>query len=567
MAWRCRDLLLVLNGNGNLNIDVFKDGPLLCELMVDFDGDGDINGCLTDNWNSELLEHIDLHWDLNVLLGDLLNGIFDLSFVHLDGRDLVLLLNLDDDWHLVCNSNVFERWLFVVLGNHFDLGDFDSDLLNVVLGHFALLLGDDDLGLGGADHGRGAAAGGVGTATADTADAATVSAEAATLAPVGLLSHEGVKLTDGDGDGLGDLLLDVLHLLDHTDGASLDGLESVLQDGLHFLNLVVDDLLDGFGLGSHLDLLDHLSLFDEAGFGLLHHLLLHHDLGNLLKFFAENSLLALDGLSLVLDSALALLLLLEHNPLDGLGHGADHLLLASDRFHLPLGALSGAVAVLFVDVAVLVAMELVGDVLDAAAATCSEGAAGARRYFAPEGAGLVVAASTAAGGAAGFLALTAGVGHSLVDQVDPGERAVLEFVSLVGFGPLGPSVLVVAADATHEGITDFQHEGGLLEVVDVGGELGHGAGDGGQVCENAIGTDALHLVLLDRGAGLALTPVHDRLVAVLVVGSHGQSVHGLGYGTALIGARGATDFVAEAGARSRAAFFVEGSSQLLGRIG
>jgi hypothetical protein len=121
----------------------------------------------------------------------------------------------------------------------------------------------------------------------------------------------------------------------------------------------------------------------------------------------------------------------------------------------------------------------------------------------------------------------------------------------------------VAADATHEGITYLQHERSLLEVSDVGGPLGHVAGDGGQVCENAIGTDALHLVLLDRGARLALTPVHDRLVAVLCVGSHIKGVHGLRRRTALCGALGATDFVAEAGARSRAAFFTERSSQLI----
>ena len=467
MAWRCGDLLLVLDGDGNLNIDVLKNGALLCEFMVVFDGDSDIDGRFTNDWNAELFEHIDLNWHLNVLFGDLLDGVFDLSIVHLDGRDLVLFLDLNDNWHFVCNSNVFERWLLIPLFNHLDFGDLDGDLLNVVLGYFALLLCDDNLSLGGADHGRGALAGGVGAATADAADATTVSAEAATVAPVSL--HELIELADGDGDGLGDFLLDVLHLLDHADGASLDGLEGVLEYGLHFLNLVVNDLLDGFGLGSHLDLLDHLSLFDEAGLGLLHNLLLHYDLSHLLKFFTEDGLLAFNGLGLVLDSSLGFFLLLEDNTLDGLGHGADDLLLASDRFHLPLGALSGSVPVLLVDVAVLVAMELVGDVLDAATATCAEGATGARGNLGPEGSGLVVAASAAAGGAAGFFALTLGARHALLAHVEPGERAVLELVSLVGFGPLGPSVLVVAADATHEGITYLQHKRCLLEVVDIGG--------------------------------------------------------------------------------------------------
>jgi len=325
---------------------------------------------------------------------------------------------------------IFERGLLIEGLDHLDLGDLNSDLLNVVHGHFTLLLSDDDLRLCRADHGRGAATGGVGAATADAADAAAVLAEASAVSPGG--HHDGGELADGDGHGLGDFLLDGLHLFDHPDGASLDSLQSVLQHGLHFHFLDLDDLLNNFIFRYHLDLLDHFRLFDELGPRLLHLLNLHHDLGGLLQFFPENHFLAFDGFGLVFDSTLVLLLLFENNPLDSLGHRLDHFLLPGDRLHLPLGALSRSVLVLVVDVAVLVTMELVGDVLDLTSAACAERAAGARRDFSPESSGLVVAAATAAGSATALFALTTGVFHSLVVHVEPWERAVLQLVGVVG---------------------------------------------------------------------------------------------------------------------------------------
>jgi len=52
-------------------------------------------------------------------------------------------------------------------------------------------------------------------------------------------------------------------------------------------------------------------------------------------------------------------------------------LLSGDGFHLPLGALSRSVLVFFVYVAVLVTMELIGNIPDFATATGAEFAAGA----------------------------------------------------------------------------------------------------------------------------------------------------------------------------------------------
>lgn len=125
-------------------------------------------------------------------------------------------------------------------------------------------------------------------------------------------------MSDGDRDGLGDFLLDRLHLLDHSNGASLNGLQHVLEYWLHFLLLELNNLLNSLSFGSHLDLLDHFRLFDKLGPGLLHLLPLHDDLGHLLQFFPQNRLLSLNGLGLVLNSALILLLLLKHNSLDRL---------------------------------------------------------------------------------------------------------------------------------------------------------------------------------------------------------------------------------------------------------
>jgi len=307
-------------------------------------------------------------------------------------------------------------------------------------------------------------------------------------------------LSDGDRDGLGDFLLDGLHLLDHPNGASLNGLQHVLEYGFHFLLFDLHDLLNILNSDLHLDLLDHFRLFDKLGPWLLHLLPLHDDLSRLLKFFPENGLLSLNRLGFVLNSALILLLLLEHNSLDRFRHGSDHLLLSGDRLHLPLGALSRSVLVLVVDVAVLMAMELIGDVADFAATTGTQLAAGAGRDLAPEGTGLMVTTATAPSGATALLALASRVLHPSVAHVEPRERAVLELVGLVGLRPSTPAILVLAADAAHQGVTRLQHEGRLLELTDVSRPLLKGAGNVWQASENAVRCNTLHFITADRGA-------------------------------------------------------------------
>ena len=171
--------------------------------------------------------------------------------------------------------------------------------------------------------------------------------------------------------------MDGFHLLDHSDGTSLNGLQNVLEYGLHFCLLELHDLLNSLSFGSHLDLLNHFRLFDELSPRLLHLLPLHDNPSRRLQFFPQNSLVSLNSLGLVFNSALILLLLLKHDSLDSLSHGSDHFLLSGDGFHLPLGALSRSVLVFFVYVAVLVTMELIGNIPDFATATGAEFAAGA----------------------------------------------------------------------------------------------------------------------------------------------------------------------------------------------
>jgi len=183
MTWRRWDLLLVLDCYGDLNIDVLKHGALLNKLMVDFDRHFNIYWRFANHGYAELLEHVDLDGNLDVLFSLLLNGVFDLSIVHFDRWDLVSHLDLNDDWHLVCDSDDFQRRLGVRFSDHLDFGHLNSNLFNVIFGDFALLLGDDDLLLGRADHGRRAATGGVGTATPDAADALAVLTETLAVAP------------------------------------------------------------------------------------------------------------------------------------------------------------------------------------------------------------------------------------------------------------------------------------------------------------------------------------------------------------------------------------------------
>ena len=95
----------------------------------------------------------------------------------------------------------------------------------------------------------------------------------------------------------------------------------------------------------------------------------------------------------------------------------------------------------------------------------------------------------------------------------------------------------------------------MLEITDICGPLGSVAGNGRQAGKDPIGTDALHLVPLNGGTGLALAPVHDGLAAELLAGSHLNSIHGLRLRIARSRARGAANFAAIAGALSGATIF------------
>lgn len=138
-----------------------------------------------------------------------------------------------------------------------------------------------------------------------------------------------------------------------------------------------------------------------------------------------------------------------------------------DRLHFPLGLLARAVLVLVVDVAVFVHVELIGDVFHFAAGAGAHFAAGLLLDVAPESAGLVVAAAATAGGATRATALTVGS----TGLFGLGE-AVGEGVGSVGFGPLAPPVLVVAADSADQTISKLEHEGSLLEVASVQDKIG-----------------------------------------------------------------------------------------------
>lgn len=188
MTWRRWDLLLVLDCYGDLNIDVLKHGTLLNQLMVDFDRDGNIYWRFANHGYAEFLEHVDLDGYLYVLFSLLLYRVFDLSIVHFDRRDLVSHFDFNDDWHLVCDCDFFQRRLCVLFSDHLDFRHLNSNLFNVIFWDFALLLGDDDLLLRRADHRRRAGTRRVGTATPDAADALAVLTETSAVAP--LRGHE-----------------------------------------------------------------------------------------------------------------------------------------------------------------------------------------------------------------------------------------------------------------------------------------------------------------------------------------------------------------------------------------
>jgi hypothetical protein len=61
-------------------------------------------------------------------------------------------------------------------------------------------------------------------------------------------------------------------------------------------------------------------------------------------------------------------LLLKHQPLDSFGVGSKDLLGPGDGFHLPTRLLAGTVLVLGMDMAIFVAMELIGFVFGLSAA-------------------------------------------------------------------------------------------------------------------------------------------------------------------------------------------------------
>ena len=214
-----------------------------------------------------------------------------------------------------------------------------------------------------------------------------------------------MQRADGLGNRLRDFLLDLVYLLDHSDCPSLNFLQLVLQHFLLLYYLDHDNFLDGFA-SLFIHRLFYLSNFFDYGCPRFFHLFLVHDnCGDGLLFGSGDGGLRFDQFGFVFNLLIALSYFLENHPLNGLRKGPQNLLLPFLRLHLPSGALPKSVLVGSMDVAVLVAMDLVRYVFDLTATARAQLATGSFRGLGPEGASLVFAAATATSGPAAAFAL------------------------------------------------------------------------------------------------------------------------------------------------------------------
>ena len=191
------------------------------------------------------------------------------------------------------------------------------------------------------------------------------------------------------------MLLDRVVLFDHSHGPPPDLLVNELHLVNHLLNL---HHLNHLLLLSHRIihvLLHRARLPNHAHSWSVLHLLAHDDLDLRLLLFPHDSLYRFHRLKLILDLLLVLELLLERESLNCGLKGAEHLLLPTHCFHLPLGSLPGSVLVLCVNVTVPMTMHGVGKILNSAALGAGPtGAAGSSLGLAPEGTILMVAAAS-----------------------------------------------------------------------------------------------------------------------------------------------------------------------------
>lgn len=86
--------------------------------------------------------------------------------------------------------------------------------------------------------------------------------------------------------------------------------------------------------------------------------------------------------------------------------------------------------------------------------------------------------------------------------------------ALAIFGPLRPSIRVVAPDAAEDGVTRLQVERVKVKVPHVDVPRGEGARDGREAAETATFSLTLNLSLVDWRAGLGWIPPHNSLCAL-----------------------------------------------------
>jgi hypothetical protein len=139
MAGRRSDSLVVDDGYGNFDVDRFHGGALFGHLLVDLDGYVNLYGDVFRDGYFAFFEDLDLYRDVNHDLLLDLEGNLDLDHLVNDSRYFVLLLDVDDLGHLMCDRledglGLFNNCLDLDHGRH-----LDGHRLDVVLRHHGLL--------------------------------------------------------------------------------------------------------------------------------------------------------------------------------------------------------------------------------------------------------------------------------------------------------------------------------------------------------------------------------------------------------------------------------------------
>lgn len=166
VARRGGNFFFILDGNGDFDVDVLQGSTLFCNLLVNFDGNVDLDGNLCGNGDPTFFQDLHFDGDVNHVPFFDLMGHFNFDLLVYEGRVIVFLFNIDDIRYLFSNCLKAGLWLFDFDRDLNHGGHFNRHHFYIILRHLDLFRPLDHLLFSGGEHAwrtraRGVAAGAV----------------------------------------------------------------------------------------------------------------------------------------------------------------------------------------------------------------------------------------------------------------------------------------------------------------------------------------------------------------------------------------------------------------------